>query len=90
MLLPKVRKNPYGIFGFSLGQLSLFYFLEQADYQLASLSHYIKQRASGYKPLPDFPEVPPPGEVRNVEPLPKTDTPKPRRGVVSSFVLNEN
>lgn len=53
---------------------------EQADYQLGSLSHYIKQRAGGYKPLPDFPDVPPPGDVRNVEPLPKTDTPRSRKG----------
>ncbi|KAL3289609.1 hypothetical protein HHI36_023021 [Cryptolaemus montrouzieri] len=53
---------------------------EHGDYQLGSLSHYIKQRAIGYKALPDFPEVPPPGDVRNVEPIPKTDTPRDRKG----------
>lgn len=44
-------------------------FKNQEDLQLGSLSHYIKQRADGYEPLPDFPEVPPSGELRNVEPI---------------------
>ncbi|KAL1492701.1 hypothetical protein ABEB36_010917 [Hypothenemus hampei] len=44
-------------------------FKDNEDLQLGSLSHYIKQRATGYEPLPDFPEVPPPGDVRNVEPI---------------------
>ncbi|XP_044765824.1 AP-3 complex subunit beta-1 isoform X2 [Coccinella septempunctata] len=50
------------------------------DYQLGSLSHYIRQRANGYKQFPDFPEVPPSGDVRNVEPIPKSETPRTRKG----------
>lgn len=44
-------------------------FRDMEDFQLGSLSHYIKQRAVGYEPLPPFPEHPPPGDVRNVEPM---------------------
>ncbi|KAJ8980729.1 hypothetical protein NQ317_019224 [Molorchus minor] len=42
---------------------------DQEDFQLGSLSHYIKQRATGYEPLPPFPDIPPPSDVRNVEPI---------------------
>ncbi|XP_060537052.1 AP-3 complex subunit beta-2 [Cylas formicarius] len=45
------------------------HFKDQEDLQLGSLSHYIKQRAAGYEPLPLFPEHPPSGEFRNVEPI---------------------
>ncbi|EFA11431.2 AP-3 complex subunit beta-2 [Tribolium castaneum] len=45
------------------------HFKDHEDLQLGSLSHYIKQRATGYEPLPPFPENPPPGDVRNVEPI---------------------
>ncbi|XP_065165526.1 AP-3 complex subunit beta-1-like [Atheta coriaria] len=38
------------------------------QYQLGSLSHSINQKAAGYEPLPDWPEVAPPGDVRNVAP----------------------
>ncbi|XP_056646948.1 AP-3 complex subunit beta-1 [Diorhabda sublineata] len=41
----------------------------QEELQLGSLSHYIKQRANGYEDLPPFPANPPPGDVRNVEPI---------------------
>jgi AP-3 complex subunit beta len=44
-------------------------FKDHEDLQLGSLSHYIKQRASGYEPLPPFPDHPPPNDVRNVEPI---------------------
>ncbi|CAH2003536.1 unnamed protein product [Acanthoscelides obtectus] len=44
-------------------------FRDTEELQLGSLSHYIRQRANGYKPLPPFPENPPPGDIRNVEPL---------------------
>lgn len=44
-------------------------FLEPQTWQLGSLSHYIKLRAVGYEDLPPFPEIPPPGDVRNVEPI---------------------
>ncbi|XP_044257721.1 AP-3 complex subunit beta-2 [Tribolium madens] len=44
-------------------------FKDHEDLQLGSLSHYIKQRATGYEPLPPFPEQPPPSDVRNVEPI---------------------
>nr|CAH7761482.1 unnamed protein product [Callosobruchus chinensis] len=44
-------------------------FRDTEELQLGSLSHYIKQRANGYKPLPPFPISPPPGDIRNVEPL---------------------
>lgn len=44
-------------------------FRDSEDLQLGSLSHYIKQRANGYESLPPFPEYPPPGDTRNVEPL---------------------
>ncbi|CAG9759558.1 unnamed protein product [Ceutorhynchus assimilis] len=44
-------------------------FKDQEELQLGSLSHYIKQRAVGYEQLPDFPEVPPSDDVRNVEPI---------------------
>ncbi|XP_063914960.1 AP-3 complex subunit beta-2 isoform X2 [Zophobas morio] len=47
------------------------------DLQLGSLSHYIKQRATGYEPLPPFPEHPPPSDVRNVEPIVTTEDSKP-------------
>ncbi|XP_018578940.1 AP-3 complex subunit beta-2 [Anoplophora glabripennis] len=43
------------------------HFRDSEDLQLGSLSHYIKQRANGYEPLPPFPEHPPSGDVRNVE-----------------------
>ncbi|KAJ8923706.1 hypothetical protein NQ315_010287 [Exocentrus adspersus] len=46
------------------------HFRDNEDLQLGSLSHYIKQRANGYEPLPPFPEQPPSGDVRNVETLP--------------------
>lgn len=42
---------------------------DHEDLQLGSLSHYIKQRATGYEALPPFPEQPPPGDLRNVEPI---------------------
>lgn len=42
---------------------------DHEDLQLGSLSHYIKQRATGYESLPLFPEQPPPGDLRNVEPI---------------------
>ncbi|XP_076262350.1 adaptor related protein complex 3 subunit ruby isoform X2 [Rhynchophorus ferrugineus] len=51
-------------------------FQDKEDLQLGSLSHYIRQRANGYEPLPDFPEVPPSGEVRNVEPINKEENTK--------------
>jgi hypothetical protein len=47
----------------------LFVIVDHEDLQLGSLSHYIKQRASGYEPLPPFPDHPPPNDVRNVEPI---------------------
>ncbi|CAH0562703.1 unnamed protein product [Brassicogethes aeneus] len=47
---------------------------DQEDLQLGSLSHYIKQRAFGYEPLPPFPEQPPQGDVRNVEPIVEEET----------------
>ncbi|XP_050314000.1 AP-3 complex subunit beta-2 [Anthonomus grandis grandis] len=49
-------------------------FKDQEDFQLGSLSHYIKQRANGYESLPDFPAVPPPGGV--VESLEEVEDPK--------------
>ncbi|XP_049826846.1 AP-3 complex subunit beta-2 [Aethina tumida] len=42
---------------------------DQEELQLGSLSHYIKQRATGYEDLPPFPEHPPQTDVRNVEPI---------------------
>ncbi|KAK9890015.1 hypothetical protein WA026_008823 [Henosepilachna vigintioctopunctata] len=54
--------------------------IDHTGFQLGSLSHYIKQMAVGYKPLPDFPEIPPSGDLRNVEPLPKNETPRSRKG----------
>ncbi|KAJ8941876.1 hypothetical protein NQ318_001729 [Aromia moschata] len=50
------------------------HFKDHEDLQLGSLSHYIKQRAAGYVPLPLFPEIPPSGEVRNVEPVVTEDS----------------
>jgi len=50
---------------------------------LGSLSHYIKQRAAGYEPLPDFPEEPPSGDVRNVEPIPVEEPTKHYKRTVS-------
>nr|XP_023022269.1 AP-3 complex subunit beta-2 [Leptinotarsa decemlineata] len=47
--------------------------------QLGSLSHYVKQRANGYEDLPSFPTNPPPGDVRNVEPLPEEENAKPHK-----------
>uniref|UniRef100_A0A1L8DVV4 AP-3 complex subunit beta n=1 Tax=Nyssomyia neivai TaxID=330878 RepID=A0A1L8DVV4_9DIPT len=35
--------------------------------QLGSLSHYLKLKATGYRELPDFPEVAPDTSVRNVQ-----------------------
>lgn len=49
--------------------LGLLVFVGREQLQLGSLSHYINARATGYEQLPDFPEVPPPGDVRNVEPI---------------------
>lgn len=43
--------------------------LEPQTWQLGSLSHYIKLRAAGYEDLPPFPDNPPPGDCRNVEPI---------------------
>ncbi|XP_030748355.1 AP-3 complex subunit beta-2 [Sitophilus oryzae] len=51
-------------------------FQDKEDLQLGSLSHYIRQRATGYEPLPDFPQVPPSGEVRNVEPIIREESSK--------------
>lgn len=42
-------------------------FTDREELQLGSLSHFIHARATGYEPLPSFPESPPPGDVRNVE-----------------------
>ena len=42
-------------------------FRDRKQLQLGSLSHYINARAIGYEPLPQFAEVPPPGNVRDVE-----------------------
>lgn len=47
-----------------------WYVLGREQLQLGSLSHYINSRAVGYEPLPPFPENPPPGDVRDVEPIP--------------------
>ncbi|XP_015112267.1 AP-3 complex subunit beta-2-like, partial [Diachasma alloeum] len=42
-----------------------------SQYQLGTLSHYLDMSCSGYKPLPDYPEVPPDPSVRDVaEPIP--------------------
>lgn len=66
----------------------LFSFKDKEDLQLGSLSHYIRQRANGYEPLPDFPEVPPSGEFRNVEPINKEDNTKHHKHMVSKpFIL---
>ena len=43
-------------------------FMNRQSYQLGSMSHYLNSRVSGYHDLPDFPEVSPDPEVRNVEP----------------------
>ncbi|KAG5899451.1 hypothetical protein JTB14_015304 [Gonioctena quinquepunctata] len=50
--------------------------------QLGSLSHYIKQRANGYEDLPQFPGNPPPGDSRNVEPIPGEENAKPSKSSV--------
>lgn len=42
---------------------------ETEEFQLGSLSHYVKQSVNGYEPLPNFPENPVPCEARNVEPF---------------------
>lgn len=42
---------------------------DRAQLQLGSLSHYINVRATGYQSLPHFPEEPPSGQVRDVEPI---------------------
>uniref|UniRef100_T1J818 AP-3 complex subunit beta n=1 Tax=Strigamia maritima TaxID=126957 RepID=T1J818_STRMM len=42
-------------------------FKDRDQYQLGSLSHYINAKAIGYNDLPDFPEVAPDTNVRNVE-----------------------
>ncbi|CAG9855394.1 unnamed protein product [Phyllotreta striolata] len=54
-------------------------FAGNEELQLGSLSHYIKQRANGYEDLPPFPSNPPPGDVRNVEPIVEETTTKTRR-----------
>nr|XP_022915236.1 AP-3 complex subunit beta-2 isoform X1 [Onthophagus taurus] len=43
------------------------HFKDREYLQLGSLSHFINQPATGYEPLPSFPTVPPPGNVRDVE-----------------------
>lgn len=51
----------------------LFRVTGQEQFQLGSLSHYINTRASGYHELPQFPDVAPSAEERNVpEPSPPT------------------
>lgn len=45
------------------------HFKDREDLQLGSLSHFINMRAIGYEPLPPFPDIPPPGDVRDVEPI---------------------
>lgn len=42
-------------------------FMDRAEYQLATLSHYLNVRTTGYQDLPEFPEVPPSSSVRDVE-----------------------
>lgn len=42
-------------------------YCDRGHFQLGSLSHYINQRATGYKDLPDFPTVAPDPTVRNIE-----------------------
>ncbi|KAF2353100.1 AP-3 complex subunit beta C-terminal domain [Trinorchestia longiramus] len=41
-------------------------FKDREQFQLGTLSHFINARASGYKDLPDFPEVAPDTTVRSV------------------------
>ena len=43
-------------------------FMNRQSYQLGSMSHYLNSSVSGYHDLPDFPEIAPDPEVRNVEP----------------------
>ena len=43
-------------------------FLNRQNFQLGSMSHYLNSRVNGYHDLPEFPEVAPDPEVRNVEP----------------------
>ena len=53
--------------------VSVIWYLSTAErdqYQLASLSHTINNKAHGYYELPDWPEEAPPSSVRNVEPPP--------------------
>lgn len=52
------------------------HFKDREDLQLGSLSHFINMRAIGYEPLPPFPEIPPPGDVRDVEPIAEEVKPK--------------
>lgn len=53
---------------------------------MGSLSHYINTRATGYEALPDFPEVPPPSEVRNVEPIAVAEEAKSLKSVSNLIV----
>lgn len=54
---------------------------------MGSLSHYIKQRATGYEALPPFPEQPPPSDVRNVESIPGEEALKMNKNLVSIIYL---
>lgn len=55
---------------------------------MGSLSHYINARATGYEPLPEFPEVPPPGDVRNVEPIEmEEETRHSKASVTLTYIL---
>lgn len=50
-----------------LCSLEFYFYSGRTQWQLGSLSHAINAEASGYNPLPEFPEEAPDPSARNVE-----------------------
>lgn len=69
MMFVLLVANSFSINIDSFSTINILVLLDRAQLQLGSLSHYINVRATGYQSLPHFPEEPPSGQVRDVEPI---------------------